>query len=73
MQSVVFQHNFLHFCISLCSLFTIFDHKDYHYDTKDPERDYEDMQSVVLRSLRLRMPTVTVGANSYMSSTGDYN
>lgn len=29
---------------------------DYHYDAKDPDQDYADMQTVILRSLGLQAP-----------------
>jgi len=35
---------------------------DYHYDSKDPDQDYADMQAVILRSLGLQMPAAGIGA-----------
>lgn len=35
---------------------------DYHYDAKDPDQDYADMQAVILRSLGLKVPAAGVGA-----------
>jgi len=35
---------------------------DYHYDAKDPDQDYADMQAVILRSLGLQVPAGAAAA-----------
>lgn len=52
------------FCVECCrqSIPSLGPYRDYHYDSKDPDQDYADMQAVILRSLGLQMPAAGIGA-----------